>query len=151
MSGVDLADIGKRWQDRITASPEYTVVPNDNIFKLGFCRSGIRESIFLRQQEFLVSLCREYDGCRVEESFPGEICLNGEGEYYCIPTTHECPAWSCSPSDIYPLFRGDLSLVRGIGPVLSQRLRSRGCLSISDLAHMRRYNSVASDILKILV
>lgn len=151
MSGVDLADIGKRWQGRITASPEYTVVPNDNIFKLGLYRSGIQESVFHRHQDLLFSLCQEYDGSSLEESFPGEIYLNREGEYYCIPATHTSPTWPCSPSDIYRLYRRDLSLAKGIGPVLSQRLRSRGCISLADLAHSRRYNAVASDILKILM
>ena len=53
MAGADLAGIGRRWQEKIAASPEYTIVPHDNIFRLGLNRYPVRESVFLEKQQLL--------------------------------------------------------------------------------------------------
>jgi hypothetical protein len=46
MNGANLADIGRRWQELIAASPEYTIVPHDNIWRLGLSRHPSKHRYF---------------------------------------------------------------------------------------------------------
>jgi uncharacterized protein YprB with RNaseH-like and TPR domain len=150
MAGADLAGIGRRWQEKIAASPVYTVVPHDNVFRLGLNRYPVRESVFLERQQALSGLCREYADTYLEECFSGEERINQEGEYYCISSRFPAPVMKPDRKDIHALFDHDLTLVRGIGPAVFSRLRCRGCRSVQDLARMRKFRQSALHVLETL-
>lgn len=150
MSGADLAGIGKRWQERIIASPEYTIVPHDNVFRLGLSQYPVRESVFREQQNFLTRLCREYDGSSIEDCFSGSVLRNQEGEFYIINSISRVTGTPVDIPAIQALFRQELTLVRGIGPAVSAKLKARGCKTMDHLVQMRRYHPAASCIIEAL-
>jgi uncharacterized protein YprB with RNaseH-like and TPR domain len=150
MAGADLAGIGRRWQEKIAASPEYTIVPHDNIFRLGLNRYPVRESVFFENQQLLSRLCRDYSDVCLEDCFSGEERRNQEGEYYVISSRSSAPCIRHGRSDIHALFDHDLTLVRGVGPAVSARLRSKGCKTLRDMARMRKYRPSALSVLEVL-
>lgn len=150
MSGADLAGIGRRWQERISASPEYSVVLHDNVFRQGISQYPVQESVFHSQHRLLTRLCRDYDGFSLEDCFSGTALTNSEGEYYVIDSSQDAPSISVDISGFKSLLKHELTLVRGIGPAVSAQLKSRGCRTIDNLAYMRRYRSAASCIIEAL-
>ncbi|WP_373839387.1 ribonuclease H-like domain-containing protein [Methanospirillum sp.] len=150
MAGADLAGIGRRWQEKIAVSPEYAIVPHDNIFKHGLNRHPVRESVFLEKQQLLTRLCREYSDTYLEDCFFGEEKVNHEGEYYVINSCISAPWILEDRQEIHALFDHDLTLVRGIGPAFSARLKSKGCKTLQDLARMRKFRPSAISVLDVL-
>jgi len=150
MSEADLAVIGRRWQERIEASPEYSVIANDNVFRLGFNQNAIKESVYCNLQNLLNNLCLKYEGYSVLEALPGEVFENDEGEYYKISSSHPCVFSSPGSHDIGLFLRQDLSLVRGIGKVTSKRFKELGCCNLSDLVKWKRFHKSAGNVLDIL-
>lgn len=150
MSGADLAGIGRRWQERIASSPEYTIVPHDNVFRFGISQYPVRETVFRDQQILLSTLCQKYDGFSLDDCFSGTIRNNQEGEYYIISSHSSAPVISSDIRSIQAIFRQELTLVRGIGPAVSEKLKARGCKTLGDLEHMRRYRPAVSCINKAL-
>ncbi|HOJ97381.1 MAG TPA: ribonuclease H-like domain-containing protein [Methanospirillum sp.] len=150
MAGADLAGIGRRWQEKIAASPEYTIVPHDNVFRLGLNRFPVRESVFIEKQRLLSRLCTNYSDVYLEDCFPGEERTNQEGEYYVIDSRFSAPCIRYGRKDIHALFNHDLTLVRGVGPSVSARLKSKGCKTLHDMARMRKYRPSALRVLEVL-
>ena len=150
MAGAGLAGIGRRWQEKIIASPEYSIVPHDNIFRCGLNRYPVKESVFLENKRLLSRLCHEYSDACLEECFAGEKKTNQEGEYYVINSSYSAPWMKQSRQEMQDLIFDDLTLVRGIGPLTSARLKSKGCKNLQDLARMRRYRTSAVGVLEAL-
>lgn len=145
-----LADIGRRWQEKITSSPEYAVIQNDNVFRLGLQRSSLGESVFCKQQELLTTLCQRYEEEYLEECIPGEVSENAEGEYYSITTIRSCLFNPVNPGLVTDQISRELTLVRGVGPATEKRLKRRGCQTLNDLAHVKRYQHATSCVLTTL-
>jgi uncharacterized protein YprB with RNaseH-like and TPR domain len=150
MAGADLAGIGRRWQERIAAAPEYTVVPHDNVFRFGLNRYPVKESVFFEKNHLLSRLCREYEGTYLEDCLPGEEYTNQEGLYYVLHSRFSAPLMDTSITELDRLFRKELTLVRGIGPAMSVRLRNRGCKTLEDLAMQRKFRPLACSVLEVL-
>lgn len=147
MSGAMLADIGRKWQEKIAQSPEYTVIENDNVFRLGLQRSSLGESVFSKQHELLTTLCQKHEDEFLEDCIPGEVSENAEGQYYSITTNRSCLFNSVNPGQITDLISRDLTLVRGVGPVTEKILKRRGCQTLNDLYHVKRYHQATSCVL----
>lgn len=145
-----LADIGRRWQEKIASSPEYTVIQNDNVFRMGLQRSSLGESVFCKQRELLTTLCQRYEDQYLEECIPGEVSENEEGEYYSITTLRSCLFNLLDPGLITDKISRELTLVRGIGPATEKRLKRRGCQTLNDLSHVKRYHQATSCVLNAL-
>lgn len=150
MSGADLAGIGRRWQERIAAAPEYTVVPHDNVFRMGMNRYPLRESVFLEKQRLLSHLCREYEGSYLEDCFAGVERYNQEGAYYVLESRSSVPKPDITAAEIESLFHQELTLVRGIGPAVSRGLKRKGCKTLTNLAGMRKYRPSAMSVLEVM-
>lgn len=150
MSGADLAGIGRRWQERITASPEYTVASHDNAFRFGLNQHPVKESVFYEKQRLLSRLCQDYDGAYLEDCIPGEEKKNLEGHYYVIESCFSAPWIDTKGDDIHALFQKELTLVRGIGPAVCTRLKKKGCTTLTDLAMQRKYRPSAMSVLEVL-
>jgi uncharacterized protein len=150
MSEADLAVIGRRWQERIEASHEYSVIAHDNVFRLGFSQNAIKESVYCNLQNLLKNLCYKYEGYSLKEALPGEVFENDEGEYYKLSSCHSCGLSSIGPRDVGSILKQDLSLVRGVGKVTSKRFKEQGCSNLSDLAKWRRFQASSRNVLGIL-
>lgn len=150
MSEANLAVIGKRWQERIAASPEYNIVPHDNIFRLGLSKYAIKESEFNKQQELQIRICQKYETCSLEDVLSGEIFETPEGEVYRLKSYHICSPSSIKSEDIHRIYMHQHSLVRGIGKATSKRLLDQGCLTLSDLTHLRRFRPATLAVLDTL-
>jgi uncharacterized protein len=148
MQGTDLASVSQRWQARITASPDYVVVPHDNVFRMGLYASAIGESAYDQFGRYLRELCTRYTGVPIEDAIPGHEISNEDGECYCVQNTHQIQITSCVQPD--PSVLNELRLVRGIGPKAAEKLRSRGCNTIPDLFHHRRYQKGAAHAMEAL-
>lgn len=148
MQGTDLVSVSQRWQARITASPDYTIVPHDNVFRMGLHASAIGESTYNHFEQYYREICRKYSGIPVEDAIPGSSAINEDGEYYHVQNIRPIQLTSHHQPD--PSVMSELRLVRGIGPKGADRLRQRGCKQISDLLHHRRYQSKAAHVLEVL-
>ncbi|NLV26533.1 MAG: exonuclease [Methanomicrobiales archaeon] len=147
---ADFAGIGRRWQERIDTSPEYTVVSHDNVFRLGLCQYPVKESVFRQHQDLITRLCNKYENVCLEDCFSGMVMNNREGEYYVINSSSIVPDINLDGSLAINLFRQELTLVRGIGPAISARLKARGCKTVDCLAQIRKYYPAASCIIEAL-
>ena len=148
MSGADLSSVSQRWQSRIAASPDYEVVPHDNVFRMGMHRSAIGETTFDQFGRYLRDLCIRYDGIPVEEAVPGVTVMTSEGICYSIQSTS--PAYLTGPLPLHSSLFHELRLVRGIGPKAAEKLRGKGCRTIPELLHHRRYMKGAQHTLSAL-
>lgn len=142
MQGADLITVSQRWQARITASPEYAVIPHDNVFRMGMHRSAIGESSYDRYRQYLQNLCRQFDGVSIEEAIPGVVQETEEGTCYCITSTAQFTL--AGPEPLSQALSSELRLVRGIGPKAYAQMKEKGCTTIPDLEHHRRYRDRAA-------
>ncbi len=148
MQGADIVTVSQRWQARIAAAPEYTVVPHDNVFRMGMYHTSIGESSFELYRQYLKGLCRQYAGVPVEEAIPGFVEETDAGECYCIRSTSPLSLIGSEPTDQSLL--NELRLVRGIGPKAMARLHEKGCRTISDLQYHRRWRDRAEHAISAL-
>jgi uncharacterized protein YprB with RNaseH-like and TPR domain len=148
MQGADLVSVSQRWQSQIIASPDYVVVPHDNVFRMGMHLSAIGESGYEQFGRYLRELCTRYSGLSVEDAIPGISLMTGEGECYCVE--HVEPAHLAGPLPPDPLLKQELKLVWGIGSKTAGAMRRRGCRTIPDLSHHRKYMNRARDVLSML-
>ncbi|MFH0967928.1 MAG: ribonuclease H-like domain-containing protein, partial [Methanobacteriota archaeon] len=148
MQGADLISVSQRWQSRIAASPDYTVVPHDNIFRMGMHHSAIGESSFEQFGRYLRELCTRYSGVAIEDAIPGTSLMTDEGECYCVHSTEPTHLVGPLPGD--PILTQEMRLVRGIGTKKAQMMRERGCNTISDLRYHRRYINGVEHVLSVL-
>ena len=148
MQGTDLMMVSQRWQARITASPDYVVVPHENVFRMGLHAQAIGEATYDQFGRYLRELCTRYAGVSVEDAIPGKEMRNDDGECYCVQTTRPVSLTGSVPDD--PALQKALMLVRGIGPKAAEKLTMRGCKTIMDLLHHRRYQKAATHVLETL-
>ncbi|PKL60310.1 MAG: exonuclease [Methanomicrobiales archaeon HGW-Methanomicrobiales-4] len=148
MQGADLISVSQRWQSRIAASPDYVIVPHDNVFRMGMHSSTIGESTFEQFGRYLHELCTRYSGTLVEDAIPGTVLTTDEGKCYCIQSTEPIHLTGPLPPD--PLLKQEMRLVRGIGPKTAVTMRERGCQTIPDLRHHRMYINRADHVLSVL-
>lgn len=148
MQEAGLAIVSQRWQSRIAASPDYVVVPHDNVFRMGMHTSAIGETTYDQFRRYLQELCTRYEEIPLEDAIPGEPIVTDEGICYSIQTT--APVELVRPPYPKQALLGELRLVRGIGPKAAYSLKSRGCHTISGLLHHRRYMKGAEHVLAAL-
>ena len=72
--------MSQRWQARITASPDYVIVPHDNAFRMGLHALSIGESAYDQFSHYFRDLSTRYAGVPVEEAIPGLPLVNEDGE-----------------------------------------------------------------------
>lgn len=112
MQGADLVSVSQRWQSRIAASPDYVVVPHDNVFRMGMYPSAIGESAYDIFGRYLRELCSKYKGIPLEKAISGTILMTEEGPCYCIKSVE--PACIEGPLPQNPALYHELRLVHGI-------------------------------------
>lgn len=148
MQGTDLVSVSQRWQSRIASSPDYVVVPHDNMFRMGLNPSAIGESAYNILGSYLHELCKRYEGIPLEDAIDGTIHSTDEGPCYCIRTTE--PTRLAGPLPPDPALSHELRLVHGIGPKAAERMRRKGCKTIQELEYQRRFKNRAAHALSAL-
>nr|WP_319539949.1 ribonuclease H-like domain-containing protein [uncultured Methanospirillum sp.] len=148
MQGTDLVSVSQRWQARITASPDYVIVPHDNVFRMGLHASAISESVYDQFGQYYREFFRRYAGVPVEDAIPGSPVINEDGE--CYHVQHTRPIYLSSRSQPDPKVLDELRLIRGIGPKGAENLKQRSCRTIPELSHHRRYQKGAAHVLEVL-
>ncbi len=144
-----LADVAKRWQQRATSNPEYKVVANDNVFRMGMYPSSIGKTKYDELSRLLDDLLERYDGCPITEVLSGVEVENSDGKYLKIVNSEPCPKDLLLSSSPIPNLDRELSLVKGIGIKRMKQLKMRGIQKISDLTQIRRYSEDARRLLDI--
>jgi uncharacterized protein len=136
-SGFD--EVSRHWKRSAHDLAEPTIIRNDSVFRAGFCSSSIYESEYRELQEMKTGLEDRYRDYDVDEVFPGESVYNPDGSCLCILTEIEEEFTWPSPAAVRSSLMGDLTLVRGIGPVKANLLKKKGYRTIDDLAHSKTF------------
>lgn len=141
--------ISRRFKDQVDQARDYTIIAHDNIFRSGLCSTPVFDSSFENLAGYLNGLMTACEGLLFEEIFHGDIIETEEGPAYDIvtrvPLCH--PAFPREVSLDKILSR--LTLVRGIGSSTERSLKRKGCRSVRDLIHNRRYQGQAEKIVRV--
>ncbi len=155
VSGMDsvsvfqFGSISRRLRERTDQKRDFSIINNDNIFRAGFSNAPVFESDYAEITDYLNHLSQSCEGLSFADVFPGTVIDTDDGPAYDVVTR--------IPVN-YPVFTREvvvsrilscLTLVRGIGRATEHSLRMRGCRSVRDLLHSRRYGDQAANIIRI--
>ncbi|MBR1368701.1 hypothetical protein RJ53_03935 [Methanocalculus chunghsingensis] len=138
------------WRERLDPRHEYRVIEHDNRFRAGIGRTGIFASEFQRFEEEKERLCDLHAGSDLGEIIAGDIIDTPEGECFGIGESVSCPPLPLDPDAARAHLLRSLRLVPGIGPAHERRLKQKGCRTIRDLLHIRRYRPSAEETLSLI-
>ncbi len=139
------------WRDRITRTPDYSVIRNDRIFRTSFSDSCILASEYEGVMRLKRDLCRSYQDSPLEEVFPGCTENTTEGPCYCITSRERLHLPGGDPGGVREALCSDLTLVFGIGERKARELKRKGYRTINDLLLHRRFGPSARDCLDVLL
>lgn len=145
---VSFESISRHLREQTDQARDFTIVPDDNLFRAGLSGAPVFETEYGEIVAYLDSLCRECDGLPFEEVFPGEVIDTGDGPAYDLVTRTPLEFPVLSREQVVSRILSRLTLVRGVGHATEQSLRQRGCRSVRDLLHSRRYRDQAAYIIR---
>ncbi len=140
--------ISRRWQERIEALQEYSVVRDGSVFWTSLSDSFLYESSFHAARRLKDALIRDWDGRSLEDALPGEVVESDGGSCYHLQTRDPAPLPLPVQGNHRRRLLSDLTLIRGIGPVTARRLQGRGYRTIEDLQHHPRFRGEAREFLQ---
>jgi len=138
------------WRERLDPRHEYRVIEHDNRFRAGIGRSGIFASEYQRLAEEKERLLDLHAGSDLSEIIAGDLIDTLEGECFGIYESVPCQPFPLDPDAARSHLLGCLRLIPGIGPAHERNLKQRGCRTIRDLLHIRRYRPSAEEALSII-
>ena len=139
--------IASLWQHRIDALREYNVVRDGNIFSAGLVGSCVYSSEYDKAQALLKNLMTKYEGISFDSLFPGQEISDESGSCTVLESRSDLPSISFDTDRLKREMISDLTLVRGIGAVSEQHLKSRGYQTILDLTMHPKFRSAAQQVL----
>ncbi len=148
VSVVRFETISRRLRERTDLKRDFSIVRNDNMFRAGFANAPVFESDYVEIADYLNNLSQSCEGLGFEEVFPGNVIQTGDGPAYDIVTRIPLDYPVFTREEVISRILSCLTLVRGIGQATERSLRMRGCRSVRDLLHSRRYRGQAVDIIR---
>jgi uncharacterized protein YprB with RNaseH-like and TPR domain len=142
--------VADTWRQRVDCQQEYEVIRDGNIFSAGFADSHLFCSEHARAMRLKQRLIDRCAGCTLEEVFCGAEIETPLGSCYLIQSCEPVVVQVPEPAVVHDRLSTDLTLVRGIGPKTSTRLRRRGYRSIRDLCGHSRFRAPAQRVLSVL-
>jgi len=149
MVAIDAGNrIGTLWQQRIATLREYEVIRDGNVFGTSFSNNFVFSSDYTQAHRQLVRLIDRYEGVKFETLFPADEISNEGGTCFSISSRHNLSVTPVDRERYTQDILNDLTLVRGIGNATSGRLKTRGYLTIADLAQHPKFRSGAAGVLE---
>lgn len=143
-------DAGAFWRQRISAAPGYSVIEHDNRFRAHIARSSVFASAYQRCMENRDALLRSYAGTDLADICKGTEVETDEGICLRITEEHDHQQFPLQPELAERRLAGRLRLIPGIGPATERLLIRKGCRTIHDLRHIRRFQKDAEEVLRII-
>jgi len=143
--------VSRHWRSHIDESHDFFVVRNDSVFRSGFSRSSVFESDSQKARDLKTAFMTLHAGMGVEEVFDGRSVQTPEGECFEITTPTDIRVPRPDPEQIKKRVLEDLTLVRGIGPVIAGVLRRKGHRTIEDLVSHRRFRDGAKECVSLVL
>ncbi len=143
--------VSRQWRSKIGESHDFLVVRNDSVFRAGFSRSSVFESEYQKARDLKTAYMGRYAGMAVEDVFDGRTLLTPEGECFEIATPTDIRVPRPDPEQVRKRILEDLTLIRGIGPVIAGVLRRKGHRTIEDLLSHRRFRDGAKECVSMVL
>ena len=143
-------DAGTFWRQRISAAPGYSVIDHDNRFRAHIARSPVFASAYQRCMADRDALLRNYAGSDLADICKGTEIETDEGICLRITEEHDHQHFPLHPEEAKHRLAGRLRLIPGIGPATERLLIRKGCRTIHDLRHIRRFQKDAEKVLRII-
>jgi len=143
---VDFADrIGERWQRETapgvrSAATQYSGGHN-HLFP-GYADHSTTARKY--------ALMNEYEGCSLEETFPGTECHTAMGDCYAVRSEVPCTISRPDTESLYQALLHELHLIYGVGPKTASHLRSHGYATIESLTRHHRFGEQATALAALL-
>jgi hypothetical protein len=137
--------VSRQWRSKNDTSHDFQVVRNDSVFRAGFSGSSVFESEFRKARDLKKKILDRHAGMAVEDVFNGRTIFTPEGECFEITTPTGIRLPHPDSDQVRRRILEDLTLVRGIGPVIAGVLRRKGHRTVEDLVSHRRFRDGAKD------
>ena len=96
------------------------------------------------------ALMNEYEGCSIEEIFPGTECRTSMGDCYAVSSAVPCTISRPDTESLYRTLLHELHLIHGVGPKTAAHLRSHGYTTIESLTRHHRFGKQAGALTALL-
>ncbi len=138
------------WREQIDTRQEFRIIEHDNRFRAGIGRTGIFASEYQEHTERIKKLLDAHAGSDLCDIIAGAAIDTSEGACFGIQEYIFFRPLPPDSSDARSRLLCCLRLVPGIGPARERHLKQRGCKTITDLLHIRRYRALAEEVLALI-
>ncbi|MCQ1539155.1 exonuclease [Methanocalculus taiwanensis] len=143
-------DAGTFWRQRINDAPGYSVIRHDNRFRANVARSSVFASAYQNCIDARNTLMHTYAGSALTDICHGTEVETEEGICLRITEEREHRQLPLKPEEAEGVLIRRLRLVPGIGPATERLLFRKGCRTIHDLLHIRRFQKSAGEVLQVI-
>lgn len=141
-------------RQRIAGAKEYSIISENNTSAQQPKGSAIESWILDREYDDALKLQKEltkkHKGKNLEETIPGKVVSNEQGNCYAISTTCTSKFKKATFEESRRLIISDLKVIPGIGPVREQTLKQQGYICVADLENHPIWNKPARDFMKLI-
>ena len=150
----DLEHVAQNLRQRSEATKEYEVVVTETTKPEnsgGTVSEGwIYGSEFNEALKLKTDLMLKFKDKSLEESIPGNVVSNEQGECYCVSQNHSMSFRKASFDKSRQLLISELKLLPGIGPSREQNLKQQGYKTVEALANHPKWRKSANEFLRLV-